>query len=71
MTTPAAPVSLLYDAATDQLVVRIPAAEGEGDVELLRLDVRALSTDDKRRLRAVRDPDKAQPAPGETPVTRR
>lgn len=64
-------VSVLYDAATDQLVVRLPAAAGEGDVELLRLDVRQLSDDDKRRLRAVRDPQKAQPAPGTQPVTRR
>jgi hypothetical protein len=65
------PAQLTYDPATDQLVVRVPAAEGEGDVELLRLDVRQLSTDDKRRLRDVRDPDKPQPAPGDTPVTRR
>ncbi len=50
------PAQLVYDPATDQLVVRVPAAEGEGDVELLRLDVKQLSTDDKRRLRAVRDP---------------
>jgi hypothetical protein len=62
---------LTYDAKTDQLVINVPAADGEGDVELLRLDVRQLSTDDKRRLRAVRDPKQTQPAPGETPVTRR
>lgn len=65
------PAQLVYDPATDQLVLRVPAAEGEGDVELLRLDVRQLSTDDKRRLRAVRPAEKAQPAPGDTPVTRR
>jgi hypothetical protein len=65
------PAHLLYDPTTDQLVVRVPAAAGEGDVDLLRLDVKQLSTDDKRRLRAVRDPAQAQPAPGETPVTRR
>jgi hypothetical protein len=65
------PAQIGYDPTTDQLVVHVPAADGEGDVELLRLDVKQLSTDDKRRLRAVRDPDKAQPAPGETPVTRR
>jgi hypothetical protein len=62
---------LLYDPLTDQLVVRVPAADGEGDVELLRLDVKQLSVDDKRRLAAVRDPKQAQPAPGDTPVTRR
>jgi hypothetical protein len=62
---------LVYDSLTDQLVVRLPAADGEGDVTLLRLDVKQLSTDDKRRLRDVRDPEQAQPAPGETPVTRR
>lgn len=65
------PTNVLYDPESDQLVVTVPAAEGEGDVELLRLDARTLSADDKRRLRAVRDPDQAQPAPGETPVTRR
>lgn len=65
------PVQSLYDPSTDQLVVRLPAADGEGDVELLRLDVKQLTTEDKRRLRAVRDPDKPQPAPGTEPVTRR
>lgn len=65
------PATLIYDAKTDQLVVRVTAADGEGDVELLRLDVRQLTDDDKRRLRAVRDPKQAQPAPGSTPVTRR
>jgi hypothetical protein len=62
---------LTYDPTTDQLVVRLPAAEGEGDVGLLRLDVKQLSADDKRRLSHVRDPEQAQPAPGDTPVTRR
>jgi hypothetical protein len=65
------PATLLYDPATDQLVVRLPAADGEGDVELLRLDVKQLSTDDKRRLSDVRDPKQVQPAPGDVPVTRR
>lgn len=65
------PAHLIYDAKTDQLVVRTPAADGEGDVDLLRLDVKQLSDDDKRRLRAIRDPKQAQPAPGSTPVTRR
>lgn len=62
---------MMYDALTDQIVVRLPAAEGEGDVELLRLDAKTLSAEDKRRLRAVRDPNQAQPAPGDVPVTRR
>lgn len=65
------PVLLAYDAKTDQLVVLVPAAEGQGDVELLRLDVRQLSADDKARLSTVRDPKQAQPAPGTAPVTRR
>lgn len=65
-----APAHLIYDPDTDQLVVRLAAAAGEGDVELLRLDVRQLSTDDKRRMRHVRDPDRPQPAPGDKPVTR-
>jgi hypothetical protein len=65
------PAVLLYDPKTDQLVVRLPAADGEGDVELLRLDVNQLSTEDKRRLSHVRDPKQVQPAPGDTPVTRR
>lgn len=64
-------VQLMYDSTADQLVVRLPAAEGEGDVELLRLDIKQLSDDDRRRLRDVRDPGQPQPAPGDTPVTRR
>jgi hypothetical protein len=62
---------LVYDPEADQLVVRLPAAEGEGDVELLRMDVRQLTTEDKQRLRHHRDPNQAQPAPGDSPVTRR
>lgn len=65
------PATLLFDSVTDQLVVRIPGADGEGDVELLRMDAKQLSADDKRRLRAVRDPKQTQPAPDATPVTRR
>lgn len=65
------PAQLVYDPTSDQLVVMIPAVAGDGDVELLRLDVRQLSADDKRRLAAVRNPKQSQPAPGETPVTRR
>jgi hypothetical protein len=62
---------VLYDPTADQLVIRLPAAAGEGDVDLLRLDVRQLSAEDKRRLRDARDPKQVQPAPGTTPVTRR
>lgn len=62
---------LFYDPASDQLVVRLPAAAGEGDVELLRMDIRQLTTEDKQRLRNHRDPNQAQPAPGSDPVTRR
>lgn len=65
------PATIVYDPDTDQLVVRLTAADGEGDVELLRLDVKQLTADDKRRLRDMRDPDRPQPAPGDTPVTRR
>lgn len=65
------PAQLVYDPTTDQLVIRLPAANGEGDVELLRFDVRQLSEDDKRRLSDVRDPDRPQPAPGDMAVTRR
>lgn len=63
------PVQLSYDPTTDQLVIHLPAAAGQGDVELLRLDVRQLSADDKSRLAAVRDPKQAQPAPGTKPAT--
>lgn len=66
-----ASVDLRFDTDTDQLVVRIPATDGEGDVELLRLDVKQLSANDLRRLRAMRDPKRPQPAPGDTPITRR
>lgn len=65
------PAHLVYDPDEDQIVVRIAAAEGEGDVELVRVDLRQLPDDAKRRLRHVRDPEKAQPAPGDEPVTRR
>lgn len=65
------PAQIVYDPAADQLVIMLPAAEGDGDVVLLRLDVKQLDTDDKRRLGAVRDPQQSQPAPGTAPVTRR
>jgi hypothetical protein len=65
------PAQIVYDPLTDQIVIRVPAADGEGDVTLLRLDVKQLSDDDKRRLSDVRDPNQAQPAPGDVPVTRR
>jgi hypothetical protein len=65
------PVDVVYDPEADQLVVRLPAAEGEGDIELLRMDLRQLTTEDKQRLRHHRDPNQPQPAPGSDPVTRR
>lgn len=65
------PAQLLYDPTTDQLVVRVTAAEGEGDVELLRLDVGGLDQPSLDRLRHVRDPDRELPEPGSEAVTRR
>lgn len=65
------PVDLFYDTDEDQIVVRIPAAEGEGDVELVRMDLRQLPDDAKRRLRHVRDQERPQPEPGDQAVTRR
>lgn len=65
------PANLSYDPDVDQLVVRVPAAEGEGDVELLRLDLGDLGQPALDRLRHVRDPDKPLPAPGTEAVTRR
>lgn len=65
------PAELLYDPDTDQLVIRLPAAEGEGDVELLRMDLGDLDQPALDRLRHVRDPAKPLPAPGTDPVTRR
>lgn len=64
-------VETLYDAEADQIVFRRVAAEGEDLIELLRLDVKQLSADERRRLRDVRDPDQDQPAPGDQAVTRR
>lgn len=64
-------VQVLYDTDADQIVYRTVAAEGEGDVELLRLDVAGLSPDDRRRLRHVRDPDRPVPEPGAQAATRR
>jgi hypothetical protein len=64
-------VALVYDDLHDQLVAYVPAADGDGDVELLRMDVKQLGPEDKRRLRDVRDPEQPQAAPGDVPVTRR
>lgn len=55
---------LVYDPDTDTLFVRVPAADGEGDVTLVALDCKALTADDKRRLRHVRPQAQAQRPPG-------
>jgi hypothetical protein len=62
--------ALTYDPLTDTLLVRVPGADGEGDVTLLAMDCKTLSADDKRRLAYIRDPKQAQRAPGTNPVTR-
>lgn len=63
--------NLILDTDTDSLLVQVPAAEGEGDVTLLTLDLKTLTAEDKRRLRHVRPPEQAQPAPGDGVVSRR
>lgn len=63
-------VNLVVDTETDSLLVQVPAAEGEGDVTLLTLDLKALSTEDKRKLRHVRPVDQVQRPPGSQAVTR-
>ena len=64
------PVNLVLDTDTDTLHVETLAAEGEGDVVVLSLDLKPLSADDMRKLRHIRDEDRAQRAPGDKPVTR-
>ena len=64
------PVNLILDTDTDSLVISLPAAEGEGDVTLLTLDLARLSAEDRRRLRHVRPENQTQRAPGDKPVTR-
>lgn len=61
---------LVYDPATDTLLVRLPAADGEGDVTLLAMDCKTLSAEDRRRLKQVRDPAQSQRPPGNGNVTR-
>lgn len=63
-------VQVIYDTDTDTLLLRVPAADGEGDVTLVSLDLKALTDDDKRKLRHVRDVEQAQRQPGNTAVTR-
>lgn len=62
---------LFYDVDADQIVVSVPAAEGEGDVELARIDVTDLNQSALDRLRHVRAPDRPLPEPGTEAVTRR
>lgn len=65
------PVNLIFDSGTDSLLIQVPAAEGEGDVTLLTLDLKTLSPEDKRKLRHIRPPEQVQPAPGTASVSRR
>lgn len=65
------PANLSYDPDADQLVVTVAAADGAGDVELLRADVAGLDAGALDRLRHVRDPQRPVPAPGVGVVTRR
>jgi hypothetical protein len=53
------PVNLVLDTDTDTLHVETLAAEGEGDVVVLSLDLKPLSADDMRKLRHIRDEDRA------------
>lgn len=61
---PQVPVQAVYDTDTDTLLFRVPGADGEGDVTLQALDCKPLTTDDRRRLRNVRDPKQTQRPPG-------
>lgn len=63
-------LDVVLDTDTDTLLFRVPAADGEGDVTVLALDLKTLSADDKRRLRHVRTPTQAQRPPGSGSATR-
>lgn len=65
------PVTLILDTDADSLLVQVAAAEGEGDVTVLTLDLKPLAAGDKRKLRHIRPPEQAQPAPGGQSVSRR
>lgn len=61
-----------YDPAAHQLVGWAMAAEGEGTVEITRIDADQWSDADKQRMRHARDPDEPLPEPGSSSeVTRR
>ena len=64
------PVTLAFDSDTDTLHIEVPAADGDGDVVLLSLDLRPLSMEDKRRLRHVRPESQDQRPPGSGTVGR-
>lgn len=64
------PVNLILDADADTLHIEVPAAEGEGSVVVLSLDLKPLSADDKRRLRHVRPESQDQRPPGSGTVGR-
>lgn len=57
------PVQATYDPDTDQLVIRVPAANSDGDVELARLDMVQFTEADIDRLSHIRDPSKPAPSP--------
>jgi hypothetical protein len=62
--------NLVLDTDTDTLYIEIPAAEADGDVVVLSLDLKPLSADDKHRLRHVRDENRDQRPPGSGAVGR-
>lgn len=64
------PANLVLDTDTDTLHVEVPAADGEGDVVVLSLDLKPLRPEDRRKLRHVRDPDRDQRPPGSGSVGR-
>lgn len=65
-------VSWRYDRDAHQVVAFAGAAEGEGLVEVIRIDADQWSDADKKRMRHRRDPDEPLPEPGSSSeVTRR
>lgn len=65
------PVTARLDVDTTtkaaRLVWSVPAADGEGDVEVASQDLTALSQSDKRRLRHLLDAKPAPPLPVDPP----
>lgn len=54
---------LVFDPDTDRVLIRVPAADRDGDVTLLALDLDVLDAAAKQRLRDVREVDQEQPTP--------